>query len=396
LLQRRQVSARAAAWLLAAYLLGLAGCPTPSPDNEPVADFSASPLSGQAPLVVQFTDLSTVAAGEIAFYYWDFGDGRQSHNQSPLHVYQTADTYTVSLTVTTPSGTDTMQKTAYIGVSPTNDAATVQFGDANLEAAIREATEKPTGPITVGEARAIQGIEIVDYIITNLSGLQHFTGLEYLRISGAYGGGKTALDLAPLSALTNLTQLQLDECGIVDLGPLVTLENLSILYMYGNFIEDIAPLADLANLAVLYAYNNSIEDLSPLAALTGLQILNLYGNSIEDVTPLQSLIQLQTLYLDNNLIADVTPLAGLSALKTLYLGINNITDISPLSYLPSLQTLGLNDNQISNISSLYNLENLSILYLEGNPLVPATACSTIEALSAEGVIVYHDLECQTI
>ena len=80
----------------------------------PVADFSADPTSGTAPLAVNFTDLST---GSITNWSWNFGDGGTSTEQNPTHTYNTAGTYTVSLTVTGPGGSDTETKIDYITVS---------------------------------------------------------------------------------------------------------------------------------------------------------------------------------------------------------------------------------------------------------------------------------------
>ena len=60
------------------------------------ADFSGSPLSGQAPLIVNFTDTST---GSPETWDWDFGDGGVSADQNPAHQYTAAGDYTVSLTV---------------------------------------------------------------------------------------------------------------------------------------------------------------------------------------------------------------------------------------------------------------------------------------------------------
>ena len=54
------------------------------PIPPPVADFTASPTSGPAPLTVQFTNLSK---GEITSYYWDFGDGATSTERDPVHTY---------------------------------------------------------------------------------------------------------------------------------------------------------------------------------------------------------------------------------------------------------------------------------------------------------------------
>src|SRR5437867_4359087 len=50
----------------------------------PTADFSASPRSGAAPLLVRFTDLST---GAPTNWLWDFGDGTTASAAEPDHVY---------------------------------------------------------------------------------------------------------------------------------------------------------------------------------------------------------------------------------------------------------------------------------------------------------------------
>jgi len=83
----------------------------------PTADFSGSPTSGVEPLTVSFTDLST---GGATSWSWDFGDGGTSTQQNPSHTYNTAGTYTVSLTATNSCGSDTNTKTDYITVNPCN------------------------------------------------------------------------------------------------------------------------------------------------------------------------------------------------------------------------------------------------------------------------------------
>ncbi|WP_281085414.1 PKD domain-containing protein, partial [Methanosarcina acetivorans] len=79
----------------------------------PVAGFSASPTSGTAPLMVQFTDNST---GSPTEWSWDFGDGATSNESSPMHTYSAAGNYTVNLTVENSAGTDFEVKTDYITV----------------------------------------------------------------------------------------------------------------------------------------------------------------------------------------------------------------------------------------------------------------------------------------
>jgi len=91
---------------------GSDSCSTNEPP--PVADFTADPHSGTAPMMVTFTDTST---GTITSWNWDFGDGGSSTGQNPTHTYTTPGTYTVALNVIGPGGSDTETKANYITVS---------------------------------------------------------------------------------------------------------------------------------------------------------------------------------------------------------------------------------------------------------------------------------------
>lgn len=80
----------------------------------PVANFGASPVSGIAPLAVNFTDLSSC----VTEWSWDFGDGGSSSLQNPSHVYTAPGLYTVSLSVIGPGGADAITKVDLINVAP--------------------------------------------------------------------------------------------------------------------------------------------------------------------------------------------------------------------------------------------------------------------------------------
>ncbi len=93
---------------------------TVEPPLAPVADFSADPVSGCAPLEVAFTDLST---GDITGWTWDFGDGNTDTAQNPVHTYAAPGTYDVALTVTGPGGSDTKTSAGMIVVTGPPTAA---------------------------------------------------------------------------------------------------------------------------------------------------------------------------------------------------------------------------------------------------------------------------------
>ncbi len=70
----------------------------------PVANFSAYPASGTAPLPVQFTDKTS---GLATSWSWTFGDGGASTSEDPNYTYSTPGTYTVSLTAASTEGSST-------------------------------------------------------------------------------------------------------------------------------------------------------------------------------------------------------------------------------------------------------------------------------------------------
>jgi PKD repeat protein len=85
------------------------------------ADFSATPTEGVEPLSVVFTDMSVSADPVLApviTWFWDFGDGTNSTEQNPTHIFATADTYTITLTAANKFREDTMTKIGYITVHP--------------------------------------------------------------------------------------------------------------------------------------------------------------------------------------------------------------------------------------------------------------------------------------
>jgi PKD repeat protein len=86
----------------------------PTQATAPVADFVGEPTAGAPPLIVSFTDLSI---NQPTSWSWDFGDGGVSNDQHPTHEYPLPGLYTVSLTATNSTGSDTETKVDYINVT---------------------------------------------------------------------------------------------------------------------------------------------------------------------------------------------------------------------------------------------------------------------------------------
>jgi len=109
---RYRVRASDAAGNLGAY--SAVASATTTTAAAPTASFTATPVSGTAPLVVAFTSTST---GSISTHAWTFGDGTTSSAQNPSKTYLASGSFTVGLTVTGPGGSRTATRTNLISVA---------------------------------------------------------------------------------------------------------------------------------------------------------------------------------------------------------------------------------------------------------------------------------------
>jgi len=318
--------------------------------------------------------------------------------------------------------------------------AIVDIPDENLEAALREAIDRPSGDIYSVELEELEAFSFTGIRIDDLTGIEWCTGLTELVLDNTWND-----DITLLADLSGLTYLSLRDNRISDITPLANLSNLSVLSLDDNEITDIAPLADLSNIRILSLGDNQITDISPLASLASLNELHLDGNQISDVSPLASLDDLVSVWLHGNGLGDVSPLASLSSLAILVLGPGDVADTSlptfvadtaillavsfpdenleaairevltkpdgpvyihelegltslslsgmelanlaGLEYCTALKQLYLDNNEISDISPLASLVNLTDLRLNNNPLSNTSMYTNIRELEERGVTV---------
>jgi PKD repeat protein len=91
------------------------------PNVAPVPSFTATPLTGSAPLVVDVNGAgSSDADGSVVSYAWNFGNGQNATGALAQTTYNTAGTYVIRLTVTDNRGTSR------------NTTLTVVAGTANI------------------------------------------------------------------------------------------------------------------------------------------------------------------------------------------------------------------------------------------------------------------------
>jgi PKD repeat protein len=79
------------------------------------ADFTATPVSGCAPMIITFKDTST---GNPTAWRWDFGNGSFSEGiQNPTATYNNPGSYNVKLVIKNGRGIDSAIKNQFITVN---------------------------------------------------------------------------------------------------------------------------------------------------------------------------------------------------------------------------------------------------------------------------------------
>jgi len=137
------------------------GAPIPPPTPgcvTPTAEFIATPITGLAPLGVQFTDKST---GNVTSWRWDFGDGKTSTAHNPTNTYMKEGKYTVELKVSGPCGEDTETKVKYISVLASKLVEPVSLSCSGLYISPQQV--KPKQEVTISVNVANTGGETGSY-----------------------------------------------------------------------------------------------------------------------------------------------------------------------------------------------------------------------------------------
>ena len=125
---------------------------SPRENRAPKADFRADPRRGVWPLTVTFTNRSSDPDGEVVAFSWDFGDGRGSTEETPMHTYMSAGEFMVTLMVMDDGGMTSTPKRESISVganrAPTADfRADTRRGEAPLAVSFTNRSNDPDGEV---------------------------------------------------------------------------------------------------------------------------------------------------------------------------------------------------------------------------------------------------------
>src|SRR5213594_157552 len=292
-------------------------------------------------------------------------------------------------------------------------AQEVQIPDPGLNAAIREALEKPAGPLTEQDLLNLINLDASSRDVSSVEGLEAARNLERLFLESnrlthfSLPGTLTNLielnlSFNPLtncslpSGLANLATLNIGFSLLTELTLPAGLSGLTELDLGVNGLTSFAVPADATNLAILSLFSNQLTNLTLPPELTRLGSIDLDQNKLTHLTLPSDLPSLGSLFLRGNQLSDFILPAGLSRLSFLALDGNQLTRFPFPAGLTNLSSVGLTGNQLTRLTLPPDMQQLDSLFVDGNPLTTLVLseemaamklAAEVAALRAQGVSV---------
>jgi hypothetical protein len=243
------------------------------------------------------------------------------------------------------------------GTSPNPDTAKFYIADANLRASIKTNYSYifSGDSIVVDLARGVEQLSIANSGAVDFTGIENFTGLTVLTITGD--------KVEVLPSLANFPLLQFfmcEDCGI----------------------SAVPDFSGNPNLIFISAPYNSIATFPDLSNNPLIQTINLNDNNLTEVPDLSALTQLQSLMLSYNPITALPDLSANKELKYLWIASTELTELPDLSLLTNLESLDITNCKLSVFPKL-NAPQLTFLDASNNFLRTAGSISNTN-LGAEG------------
>jgi PKD repeat protein len=148
----------------------------------PVADFTFEPDSGDAPLQVQFTDMSSYGPSS---WLWYFGDGQTSMEQNPLHEYQNEGVYFPKLVVSNGTGSDSLTSSIPVTVTTAQQQPGIHISCPSVKETIPGITD------TISYFIEYTGTGTDDFVLTVNDSQGWFLSPTYLQFSLEENGSRT-------------------------------------------------------------------------------------------------------------------------------------------------------------------------------------------------------------
>jgi formylglycine-generating enzyme required for sulfatase activity len=246
-------------------------------------------------------------------------------------------------------------------------AQEVSIPDPGLNAAIREALQKPNGPLTESDLLSLTNLSAG---LRNISSVEGLESARNLRILDLDNNSITNFTIA--SVLTNLSILDLfnNHLGsfvLSNASPSITIIDIALNSLVQCSLPD-----GLTNLDTLFLQGNALANFNLPARLTRLTQLDLSDNSLTSLALRADMSNLRSVDTSFNQLTNLTLQPNLRRLVSLTLDFNPLQTLSLPSGLTNLSEFFARDNQLTNLTFPADMTNLSFVDIADNQLLNLT------------------------
>jgi len=203
-------------------------------------------------------------------------------------------------------------------------------------------------------------INLSNSLVSDLDPLRNLNKLEKINCSGS-----AVIVINDLRYAANLTAFDCSQTGISDISVVANFKKLNSLKLSNSAVKSILSLAELPALSQLSLSGITLDNPEELGNLSAVTNLDLSNSGFDNIDPLDSLFQLQNLNIDSTAIVSLAPLRKLQSLSTIEANHTQITDLSPLENLASLKIIYCDNSGITDeeaIRFMQQNENCLVIY----------------------------------
>lgn len=245
----------------------------------------------------------------------------------------------------------------------TSAPAQVVIPDPGLDAAVRQALQKPTGPLSSQDLLSLTNLDASQRNITNLAGLEAARNLTTLSLQT---NSLTLLSVP--SELTNLVTIDLSFNPLTNCVFPNGLKHLNRILIQSSQLTNLTLPTNLTVLTELNLQGNQFTSFNLPSNLTGVGFLGLSDNRLTSFTISTNLTELNNLDLEDNQLTSFTLPSRVTNMFFLDLGFNSLTNCTLPNGMAQLDTLFVEANALANLTLPAGMTTMLDLEIWGNQL----------------------------
>lgn len=237
------------------------------------------------------------------------------------------------------------------------DTAFLSFLKANFSQTINASDQL----IISAAAQETGKMECLNCGLTNLEGIQYFSGLSSIDVS--YNSIASVPSLVPI---INLKSIHLNNNLLVSIPDFTGMLKLKSIFIYKNLLTELPRFDNNPILNEIIASKNNLTSIEGISTLTSLVKLDIGQNQLTQLPDLSANVNLEELICWSNQLTVLPSMSTFVHLTRLNVGKNKLKQMPDLSANTQLSILAFDNNLLTELPDITSFTNLTSVKLYNN------------------------------